>query len=191
MPTMTIPSATMRRLKAAAAAARSSPTATLHRHSAGDQIGDASGARRMHGTAARAAQEYSSSSSGERRATVPAPAGGRVQTPPPSPLRPPCASAAAAAAVDGDAKVVRIGERVLVRTAIGERVLSLSAVVVSAVDQDGYLDVAYDGVFPRDDPFAAAVRVARDQIVTMDTPPTVAAPSSAPGAENSPLVQKN
>ncbi|XP_062186704.1 uncharacterized protein LOC133890311 [Phragmites australis] len=79
---------------------------------------------------------------------------------------------------------IREGAQVRVRTPVGtlrtgqRLVLWLSAVVVSAVDEeDGYLSVVYNnGTFPRDDPFGT-VRVARKHVKNM--PPTAASTGSS------------
>ncbi|KAL6656602.1 hypothetical protein ACP70R_004382 [Stipagrostis hirtigluma subsp. patula] len=155
MPTMTVPSAAMRRLKQAAAAAKSLPAPTHHR-----SVGD-DGACGPGDICDPFLAQSSSSLSGKRRATALADTGGVQQ--PPAPHRPPVANENA---------TVGTGARVVVRKLLtapsGCRlVFLLSAVVVSAVDdEDGCLEVVYDGTFPPDNT-SATVRVARGQIVSM------------------------
>ena len=97
--------------------------------------------------------------------------------------------------------VAKKGTTVRVRTRVGRLptgqwlVLWLSAVIVSAAEE-GYLEVIYNGDFPRDDPFRT-VRVARDQVKNMPPPPP---PAKCQGArrplqptvagKKSPAVQK-
>jgi hypothetical protein len=61
------------------------------------------------------------------------------------------------------------------------------AVVVSAADEDGYLEVVYEGApLPGDDPFAT-VRVARDQVIAADTPPPAVPAAAQAGTKPRPL----
>jgi hypothetical protein len=56
------------------------------------------------------------------------------------------------------------------------------AVVVSAADEDGYLEVVYEGAsLPGEDPFAT-VRVARDQVIADAPPPPAVTAASGGGA---------
>jgi hypothetical protein len=70
-----------------------------------------------------------------------------------------------------DSEPIQKGTRVRVRTPTGTTprgvriFIMLSAVVVSDAE-DGYLEVMYNGGFPRDNPFRG-VRVARDQVKKM------------------------
>ncbi|KAL6656609.1 hypothetical protein ACP70R_004389 [Stipagrostis hirtigluma subsp. patula] len=134
MPTMTVPSAAMRKLKRATAAAKSLPAPTPH-HSVGDD-----GVRHPF-----LALYSSSSSSGKGRATTPAATGGVQQQP--TPHRPPVANENATVGIDA-----RVVVRKLVTVPSGCRlVFLLSAVVVFTVDdEDGCLEVVYDGRFPPD-----------------------------------------
>ena len=66
----------------------------------------------------------------------------------------------------------------LVRAATAAQPDVVRAVVASAADEDGYLEVVYEGAsLPGEDPFAT-VRVERDQVIAADTPPP-AVPAAA------------
>lgn len=155
MPTMTVPSAAMRRFKLAAAAAAESPPlepallrpATTHgacRSSFLVSLAGKAGKRRRAGTTT--ADE--------------------VHAPPTPP-------SAASSAADGNMTAVTwTGARVLVRTPVTApsglvREFMLTAVVVSAVDGEGYVEVVYDCRWPPEDP-SAAVRVVVEQIIVMN-----------------------
>lgn len=89
---------------------------------------------------------------------------------------------------------IRKGARVRVRTPAGilptgqRLVLWLSAVVVSTAEE-GYLEVVYNGNFPRDDPFQA-VRVARDHVKNMPPAGASAAPAVTTSAAPRPSSAK-
>ncbi|CAN6211764.1 unnamed protein product [Urochloa humidicola] len=146
MPTMTIPSANLRRLKklAAEAAAKSSSTGSGCRPRSANLV--------------------------------------RKRSPPPVP--PPRREKRVVAA-DAGGGGARFGERVLVRTPVAAAPAPLvlpavfvRAVVVSAEDEHGYLEVVYEGAPPPgEDPFATA-RVPRDRVIVADTPPPAFAASS-------------
>ncbi|KAG2645668.1 hypothetical protein PVAP13_2KG413605 [Panicum virgatum] len=178
---MTIPSATMRRLrlKQATAASRASqaavPAPVLRPPPAGG--GGGSGAP----------------SAGKRCGTAPPASGRAVRDPPPKvPSAPPAAAAAAAAG--GNATAVAVGDRVLVRTPVtptlaGQHVvITLGAEVVSAVEEDGesYFDVVFDSEFPPHDP-SSTVRITRDEIV-MTTPAAATNPSPSSATTTSTTV---
>ncbi|KAG2637281.1 hypothetical protein PVAP13_2NG510200 [Panicum virgatum] len=207
MRTMTIPSATMRRLKQAAAASRASqaaaPAPELRPPPAGG--GGGSGVRgpgRVHRTSPSSSAKRQATGEGDsnggrdtvppvgkRRATAPPASGRPVRDPPP---KPPSAPPPAAAA-GGNAAAVAVGDRVLVRTPVtptlaGQHVvITLGAEVVSAVEEDGesYFDVVFDGAFPPHDP-SATVRITRDEIVV--TTPAAATIPPASGAATSTTV---
>ncbi|CAN6205514.1 unnamed protein product [Urochloa humidicola] len=149
MPTMTIPSANLRRLKKLAAEA--------------------------------AAKSSSSTGSGCRPRSANLV---RKRSPPPVPP-PRREKRVVAAAADAGGGGARFGERVLVRTPVAAAPAPLvlpavfvRAVVVSAEDEHGYLEVVYEGAPPPgEDPFATA-RVPRDRVIVADTPPPAFAASS-------------
>ena len=69
----------------------------------------------------------------------------------------------------------------LVRAATAAQPDVVRAVVASAADEDGYLEVVYEGAsLPGEDPFAT-VRVARDQVIAADTPPPAVPAASGRG----------
>ena len=174
MPTMTIPSANMRRLKrlAAEAAARSSsggsPRTNIPRGRSPPRV-----PRRE-----------------ERAVAMPAPADACDDS-----------EARAAGAGANSRRDAGRGARVLVRAPLAASAATAAqpalvrAVVVSAADEDGYLEVVYEGApLPGDDPFAT-VRVARDQVIAVADTPLPASgggtgrddASSPPGAETKDL----
>ncbi|PUZ72222.1 hypothetical protein GQ55_2G376400 [Panicum hallii var. hallii] len=213
---MTIPSATMRRLKQVAAAARASqaaaPAPVIRPPPAGGDGG--SGARGpgcVHRTSPPSgkrqatteggrdqvrvirpappvpASSNSASSVGKRRATAPPASGRAVRDPPPKP------ASAPSAAAGGSAPAVAVGDRVLVRTPVtptlaGQHVvITLGAEVVSAVEEDG--ESYFDVVFDGEFPPhdpSATVRITRDEIV-MTTPAAATNPSASSGATSTPV----
>ncbi|PUZ73704.1 hypothetical protein GQ55_1G009000 [Panicum hallii var. hallii] len=197
---MTIPSATMRRLrlKQATAASRASqaaaPAPVLRPPPAGG--GGGSGARgpagRVHRTPP-SSDKRQATTGGRRqqRRPRPASAGKRCGTAPPASGR---ARSAAAAAAGGNAAAVAVGDRVLVRTPVtptlaGQHVvITVGAGVVSAVEEDGesYFDVVFDGEFPPHDP-SSTVRITRDEIV-MTTPAAATNPSPSSATTTSTTV---
>lgn len=173
MPTMTIPSANLRRLKKLAAEAKSSSVEGGGRHPRADLRGRSPPppmTRRRENRAALLALAAAYDSDEARSAG--AGEDGRD----------------AAAAATGFAVGARVLVRAPVAASVGTAAQLMRSVVVSGVDEDGYLEVVYEGASSLpgggEDPFAT-VCPPRDQIVVDAPPRVVTATSYATGGAGS------